>query len=68
MNELYRGHHIVVLGEKPLCAIIIERATGTPLPTKVTALPDEGEKSCLSRARQLVDLYLEPVRRYAGKA
>ena len=57
MNEVYRGHEIVVLTQ-PLSAIIIERATGTPLPTKVTAAEDEGISGCLSRARNLIDLYL----------
>jgi hypothetical protein len=59
MNEFYRGHEIVLLEGIPKCAIIVERETGTPLPTKVTALPDEGECGCLRRARQLIDIYLE---------
>ena len=59
MNEVYRGHDIVVLPGRPLSAIIIERDTGTALPTKVIALADEGEGSCRHRARQLVDLYLK---------
>ena len=59
MNEVYRGHDIVVLPSRPLSAIMIERDTGTALPTKVIALPDEGEGSCRRRARQLVDLYLD---------
>jgi hypothetical protein len=64
MNEVYRGHDIVVLPSRPLSAIIIERNTGAALPTKVIALPDEGQWSCLHRARQLVDLYLDaPSRR-----
>jgi hypothetical protein len=59
MNEVYRGHDIVVLPGRPLSAVIIERDTGTALPTKVIALADEGEGSCRHRARQLIDLYLK---------
>ncbi len=59
MNEVYRGHDIVMLESEPPCAIIIERDTGAALPTKITALPDEEPRSCLYRARRLVDLYLE---------
>jgi len=59
MSEVYRGHEIVVLDCTPKCAVIVERLTGTPLPTKITALPDEAESAYLQRARHLVDLYLE---------
>jgi hypothetical protein len=59
MNEIYRGHEIVVVEGSPTCAIIVERRTGIELPTKVTAMPDEGERACLRRARQLIDLYLD---------
>ena len=60
MNELYRGHEIVVLPGEPKSVVIVDRQTGAELPTKVTALPDEEEIACLRRARHLVDLYLEP--------
>jgi hypothetical protein len=62
MNEVYRGHEIILLDGAPLSAILIERASGATLPTKVTAFPDEGEYACLRRARELVDLYLQPRR------
>ena len=58
MNDLYRGHEIVMLNGSPRSAVIIEHDTGIPLPTKVTALPEESEGACLRRARQLVDIYL----------
>jgi len=59
MNEVYRGHEIVLTEDDPRSAVIIERKTGAALPTKVTALPDEAEGACRRRARQLIDLYLE---------
>jgi hypothetical protein len=59
MNEIYRGHEIVVAEGSPKCAVIVESETGIELPTKVTALPDEGEHAYLGRARQLIDLYLD---------
>lgn len=59
MNEVYRGHEIVLTEGNPKSAVIIERETGAALPTKVTALPDEAEGACRRRARQLIDLYLE---------
>jgi hypothetical protein len=59
MNELYRGHEIVMLEGRPRSAVIFDRKTGFELPTKVTALPDEEDPACLRRARDLIDLYLE---------
>ena len=59
MKELYRGHDIVVLEGNPRSAVIFERRSGTELPTKVIALPEEGAQVCVVRARQLIDLYLE---------
>ena len=52
MNDIYRGHEIVMQDGNPKSAVIIERQTGTPLPTKVTALPDESEGACLVRRRR----------------
>ena len=63
MIEVYRGHEIVLLDGTPKSAIIIERRSGVELPTKVTALPGEGEMACRWRARQLVDLYLAALER-----
>ncbi|HTJ58720.1 MAG TPA: hypothetical protein VL418_14290 [Devosiaceae bacterium] len=60
MVEVYRGHEIVMLEGNPKSAVIVERRSGAPLPTKITALPQEEEDSCLVRARRLVDLYLAP--------
>jgi hypothetical protein len=68
MTELYRGHEIVMRHNRPTCAVIIDRRTGTELPTKVTALPIEADDACLSRARALIDLYLEPATRLAARA
>jgi len=59
MKEVYRGHEIVMLDGDPRCAIIFERLSGTELPTKITALPDEADTACIRRARRLIDLYLE---------
>ena len=58
MNEVYRGHEIVLLDGPPRSAMIVELETGVAFPTKVTASPEEGEGACLRRARRLVDLYL----------
>ncbi len=59
MKELYRGHEIVLQDGSPKSAVIVERQTGTELPTKVIALPEEGEHACFRRARELIDIYLE---------
>ena len=59
MNEVYRGHEIILTEDHPQSAVIIERQSGAALPTKVTAWPDEGEGACKRRARQLIDLYLD---------
>jgi hypothetical protein len=59
VNELYRGHEIVVLNGNPKSAEIVERQTGVKLPTKITPLPGEAEFAWRLRARQLIDLYLD---------
>ncbi len=59
MNEIYRGHEIVMLDGTPRSVVIVERQTGVALPTKVIALPNEAEPACLRRARELIDIYLE---------
>jgi hypothetical protein len=59
MNEFYRGHEIVLLDGTPRSAIIIERETGTALPTKVTAALIDNDSACLRKARDLIDRYLE---------
>jgi hypothetical protein len=59
MNEIYRGHEIVVVEGSPKSAIIVEHGTGIELPTKITALPEDEDIACVRRARRLIDLYLE---------
>jgi hypothetical protein len=59
MKDVYRGHEIVVVDGTPKSAVILEPATGTELPTKITALPDESDGACLRRARHLLDIYLD---------
>jgi hypothetical protein len=66
MNEVYRGHEIVLVAGSPKSAVIFESDSGAELPTKIIALPDEGENACLRRARQLVDLYLESLEEHAA--
>ena len=68
MSELYRGHEIIMVPGAATSAVIVDRATGAELPTKVTALPDEAEDVCLGRARDLVDLYIETAARLAPYA
>lgn len=58
MLAYYRGHVIVVLKDDTLSAEITERATGAPLPTKVSAEPGEGVSVVVERAKDLVDRYL----------
>ena len=67
MAEVYRGHEIVVIDTGLVSAIIIERQTGVKLPTKITALPHETADSCVHRARDLIDLYLETSGRRGGR-
>lgn len=59
MFEDYRGYFICLVHNDGWRAEVIERDSGTLLPTMVTASPDEGMAVCAGRARQLVDLYLE---------
>ena len=59
MLTYYRGHVIVLLVDTVLTAEITELATGTPLPTKVTATLPEGADVCITRAKMLVDIYLK---------
>lgn len=59
MLEDYRGH-IICLIEGPVWrAELIERASGTVLPTMATATRAEGPAVCGQRGRALVDLYIE---------
>jgi hypothetical protein len=55
--SIYRGHVIIVLLDNELTAEITERASGAPLPTKVSATMDEGMEALVDRAKTLVDRY-----------
>jgi hypothetical protein len=55
--SIYRGHVIVALVDEDLTAEITERASGAPLPTKVSATRDEGMDVLIHRAKTLVDHY-----------
>lgn len=59
MLAYYRGHVIVVLADEALSAEIIERASGTMLPTTVSAMPGETAEVVVERAKELVDTYLQ---------
>ena len=55
----YRGHRIRLFQAERWTAELVELATGALLPTKLTAAEDESFHALATRARQLVDLYLE---------
>jgi hypothetical protein len=59
MDELYRGHELVLRREPPRCVIIIELESGAPLPTNITFWSGEGDRAGLDRARRLIDTYLD---------
>lgn len=59
MHDDYRGHLIRLSGGGVWSAELVERETGTLLPTKATATAGEGRGVCAARARLLVDRYLE---------
>jgi hypothetical protein len=61
LNEYYRGHCIRLVRARLWDAIIIDTATGTTLPTKACALLQEGRAVAISRARELIDLYLAAI-------
>ena len=50
MDELYRGHELVLRREPPRCVIIIELESGAPLPTNITFWSGEGDRAGLDRA------------------
>jgi hypothetical protein len=56
--EHYRGHRIQLVRARLWDAIIVDTATGATLPTKACALLQEGRAVAVSRARELIDLYL----------
>jgi hypothetical protein len=58
LTENYRGHSIQVTRTRFWDAVIIEAATGIVLPTKATATLHEGRSVVLTRACELIDLYV----------
>jgi hypothetical protein len=58
MQHDYRGHLIRFIGGDSWSAELVELATGTVLPTTVSATPDEGVDVCAARAHELIDIYL----------
>ncbi len=58
MQHDYRGHLVRFSGGEFWSAELVELATGTVLPTRVSATPDEGVEVCASRAHELIDVYL----------
>ena len=59
LQHEYRGHRICLIQAERWTAELVELATGALLPTKLTAGPEESFHAFASRARALVDLYLE---------
>lgn len=66
MTETYRGHCITITRTRLWDAVIVEAATGVVLPTKATAMLDEGRSVAIARACDLIDLYVgeAPVQRW----
>ncbi|WP_375450717.1 hypothetical protein [uncultured Devosia sp.] len=61
MLAYYRGHIILLLQDDILTAEITERASGAPLPTKISALPGETADIVVEKAKHLIDKYLRGV-------
>jgi len=69
VTESYRGHSIRVTQARFWDAVIIEAETGTVLPTKATAMLQEGRSVAVARACALIDLYVgdaKALRRHAA--
>jgi len=49
----------MVLVDDFVTAEITERATFSPLPTKVSATLEEGVDVCIERAKMLIDAYID---------
>lgn len=58
MTETYRGHCITITRTRFWDAVIVEAETGAVLPTKATAMLDEGRLVAIARACELIDLYV----------
>ncbi len=64
LQEQYRGHEIRIVQSEQWSAELVEIASGSLLPTKVTASSSEGISICSAQARLLIDRYLGmPARR-----
>jgi hypothetical protein len=59
LSENYRGHTIWVTCSRLWDAVIVEGETGIVLPTKATAELHEGPLVLMTRARELIDLYVD---------
>ena len=59
LQHEYRGHRIHLFQAERWTAELVELATGALLPTKLTAAEDESFHALATRARKLVDLYLD---------
>jgi hypothetical protein len=59
LQHEYRGHRISLIMAERWTAELVELATGALLPTKLTADDDESFHALSTRARKLVDLYLD---------
>lgn len=58
LTENYRGHRIRITRTRLWDAVIVEAETGVVLPTKATAQLDEGRAVLVTRARELIDIYM----------
>lgn len=58
LTETYRGHSITITRTRFWDAVIVEAETGIVLPTKATAMLDEGRQVAIARACELIDLYV----------
>lgn len=68
MQREHRGHIIRLVEGFWLGAELIERETGTVLPTMVTASASEGCEVLAARACDLIDLYLDAEARIDRRA
>ncbi len=59
MTEHYRGHRILLTRTANWDAIIVEVASGIVLPTKATAQLREGRSVAVTRACELIDVYID---------
>jgi hypothetical protein len=67
VDEHYRGHAIRITRSGMWHAVLVELDSGTILPTKATALMREGRTVALTRAQELVDVYVDGIAARAAK-